>query len=178
MRRFAGIAVAVVIGLAAVAGLLVFLSSRDRSQVSARPRGPGQAFPDQGMAVLRPGQRPPRPYASDPPTSGPHARVPVTRDAARLSDAQVLTALAAGNVILFYGTASPPAPLRALANDEAGSFDAPLARTGQAVVLAARPGTPGVVAAAWRHLLRTPSPTDPALRQFVEAWLGVGARGK
>ena len=31
---------------------------------------------------------------------------------------------------------------------------------------------------AWRRLLRTPSPSDPALKQFVEAWLGVGRDGK
>jgi hypothetical protein len=46
------------------------------------------------------------------------------------------------------------------------------------VILARRANTPGVVAAAWRHLLRTPSPLDPALKQFVEAWLGVGRDGK
>jgi hypothetical protein len=46
------------------------------------------------------------------------------------------------------------------------------------VILAPRPGTRGVVAAAWRHLLRASSPTDPALRQFVDAWLGVGRQAR
>jgi hypothetical protein len=98
----------------------------------------------------------------------------VTRDGTRLSNDQLLTALAAGNVVLFYGKPQPPPALRSLAGNEAGPFDLPLAQAGQAVILAPRPGTRGVVAAAWRHLLRVPSPTDPALRQFVEAWLGVG----
>ena len=34
----------------------------------------------------------------------------------------------------------------------------------------------GIVGAAWRHLLRVISPTDPSLRTFVEAWLDVGRR--
>ncbi len=174
MRRAAGVLAAIVVALAGVVGLIAFFSGRDSAPVSRAASGPGQAFPDQGAARLEAGQRPPQPYNSDPPTSGPHAPAPVTRDATQLTDAQVLTALAAGNVLLFYGTPKPPPALRSLANDEAGPFDVPLVQEGQAVVLALRPGTTGVVAAAWRHLLRTPSPTDPALRQFVEAWLGVG----
>jgi hypothetical protein len=142
--------------------------------VSRTSSGPGLLFGDQGAARLTPGQRPPQPYNSDPPTSGPHAPAPLTRDGTPLSNDQLLTALAAGNVVLFYGTPQPPPALRSLAGDEAGPFDPALAQTGQAVILAPRPGTRGVVAAAWRHLLRVPSPTDPALRRFVDAWLGVG----
>jgi hypothetical protein len=102
--------------------------------------------------------------------------VPVTRDGAELSDDQILHALEAGNVVLVYGTRVPPRALRALAVDVAGPFAPALVRAGQAVVLARRPGTRGVLALAWTRLLRTPSPDDPQLRAFAEAWLGRGAR--
>jgi Protein of unknown function (DUF3105) len=178
VRRAAGVLAAVVVAAAAVVGLIAFLSGRDSAPVSSTPSGPGQVFADQGAGRLAPGARPSVPYNSNPPTSGAHAPTPVTRDAADLSNDQLLTALAAGNVVLFYAAAHPPPALRALAEAEAGPFDPPLAATGQAVILARRANTPGVVAAAWRHLLRTPSPSDPALKQFVEAWLGVGRDGK
>ena len=174
MSRAAGVLAAIVVAVAGVIGLIAFFSGRDSAPVSRTANGPGQVFPDQGAARLAPGQRPPQPYNSDPPTSGPHAPAPVSHDGLRLSNDQLLTALTAGNVVLFYGTPQPPPALRSLANDEAGPFDPPLAQTGQAVILAPRAGTQGVIAAAWRHLLRVPSPTDPALRQFVDAWLGVG----
>ena len=174
MRRGAGVLAAIVVAVAGVVALIAFFSGRDSAPVSRTASGPGQVFPDQGAARLAPGQRPRQPYNSDPPTSGPHAPTPVTRDVTRLSNDQLLTALAAGNVVLFYGTPQPPPALRSLAGDEAGPFDPPLVQAGQAVILAPLPGTRGVVAAAWRHLLRVPSPTDPALRRFVDAWLGVG----
>jgi Protein of unknown function (DUF3105) len=176
LPRAARVLAAVVVAVAAVVGLIAFFTTRDSAPVSRTATGPGQLLPDQGAGRLTPGAAPPRPYASNPPTSGPHAPTPVTRDESRLSDAQVLTALAAGDVILFYGAPRPPAALRRLAGEEAGPFDTALARAGQAVILANRPGTPGVVAAAWRRLLRVPSPTDSSLRAFVEAWLGVGRR--
>jgi len=178
VRRVAGALAAVVVAAAGVVALLAFFSGRDRAPVASTPVGPGQVFPDQGTARLAPGQPPRQPYNSNPPTSGPHAPAPVTRDGAALTNDQLLTALAAGNVVLFYGTARPPAALRTLANDEAGPFDPPLAATGQAVILARRTGTAGVVAAAWRRLLRTASPTDPALRRFVDVWLGIGRQRK
>ena len=174
MRRAAGVLAAIIVAVAGVVGLIAFFSGRDSAPVSRTSSGPGQEFADQGAALLAPGQRPPQPYNSDPPTSGPHAPAPVTRDGTRLSNDQLLTALAAGNVVLFYGTPQPSPRLRSLASYEAGPFDPPLAQAGQAVILAPRPGTAGVVAVAWRHLLRAPSPTDPALRTFVEGWLGVG----
>lgn len=174
MGRAAGVLAAIVVAVAGVVALIAFLSGRDSAPVSRTASGPGQVFPDQGAARLAPGQRPPQPFNSDPPTSGPHAPAPVTRDGLRLSDDQLLTALATGNIVLFYGNPRPPSALRSLAGNEAGPFSPALAQAGQAVILARRPGTPGVVAAAWRHLLRAPSPTDPTLRQFVDAWLGVG----
>jgi hypothetical protein len=161
----------VLVGLAAVVGLIALLNSREKATFT-EVQGPGQALPDQGRRHLEPGQSPAAPYASDPPTSGPHVPVAVTRDGAPLSDDQILQALEAGNVILLYGSAQPPPALRALADDLAGPFDPELAKAGQAVILARRPGTRGVVALAWRHLLRVPSATDPALRTFTDFWLG------
>ena len=176
MRRAAGVLAAIVVAVAAVVGVIAFFTSRDSAPVSRTVSGPGRVFPDQGSAPLAPGAAPPRPYDSDPPSSGPHAPAPVTRDQTRLTDGQVLTALAAGNVVLFYGTRRAPAALRALAVTEAGPFAPALAQAGQAVILADRPGTRGVVGAAWRHLVQVASPTDPALRAFVDAWLGVGRK--
>jgi hypothetical protein len=179
LRRVARFAVAFVVALAAVTGLIVFLNSRDTAHVSTSSRGPGQTYADQGAKHLPPGTVGGRlAYNSDPPASGPHIVAPVTHDATQLSVDQILTGLEAGNVILFYGTPAPPAALRALADKAAGPFDAPLVRTGQAVILARRPGTSGIVAAAWRHLLRVSSPGDPVLGDFVDAWLGVGVGGR
>jgi hypothetical protein len=180
LRRAGRFAVAFVVALAAVTGLIVFLNSRDTAHVSTSSRGPGQTFADQGHKHVVVGGSKPAivSYNSSPPTSGPHAVAPVTRNGSELNDFQILTALEAGNVIFFYGTPSPPAALRALADRAAGPFDATLVRTGQAVIVARRPGTSGIVAAAWRHLLRVSSPADPALGDFADAWLGVGAGGR
>ncbi len=179
--RAARVAVAVVTVLVAVAGavaLLYYFTSRDPAQVSSsQPRGPGQAFPDQGARHLRPGQRSPVRYDSRPPTSGPHVPVPVRADRQRLSDDQLLHALEQGNVVLLYGSPSPPPGLERLADDAAGPFDPALVRGGQAVILGRRPGVRGVVAVAWRHLERAPSADAPALRQFVDFWLGRGRGG-
>jgi hypothetical protein len=178
LRRAGLFAVALLIAFGAVVALVAFFTGRDTSGVSSTPSGSGQAFGDQGARHLKPGQRPPAPYNSTPPTSGAHVPSPVTRDATALSDDQLLSALEVGNVVLAYGTAAPPAGLEAVARDVVGGpFDPSLARAGQAVMLARRPGTSGVVALAWRHLLRVASPTDPALKRFADDWLGVGADG-
>jgi hypothetical protein len=96
-------------------------------------------------------------------------------DRARLSDDQLLAALATGDVVYMYGTRTPPPGLAALAAQMAPPFTPALAATGQAVVLARRPATTGVVALAWAHLLRAPDAGDPALRAFTQFWLGRGA---
>ncbi len=76
--------------------------------MSSAGSGPGQAFTDLGHAVLQPGQ--PRPaYNSNPPTSGPHVPAAVTREGVALSDDQLLQALQAGDVVIMYGGARPPA---------------------------------------------------------------------
>jgi Protein of unknown function (DUF3105) len=166
--------------LALSVGLIVLLSGffagRDQAGVSGTVSGPGQAFADLGHAALRPGQ--PRPsYNSDPPTSGAHIPAPLPRDQVTLTDDQLLSALEAGDVVIVYGGARPPADLVRFARKAAPAFSPTLAATGDAVILARRPGTTGVVALAWAHLLRSPSASDPAVREFVGFWLGRGAPG-
>jgi hypothetical protein len=159
-------------------GLIILLSGyftrHDQAGVSGPQERIGVAFPDLGNAILQPGDPHPL-YNSIPPTSGAHLPEPVERDATALSDDQILGALAAGNVVLLYGTRRPAAALTALARSVAGPFTPALAAAGQAVILGRRPGTDGVTALAWTRLLHTPDATDPRLRQFAQAWLGRGA---
>jgi Protein of unknown function (DUF3105) len=168
------------IGLASLAlsiGLIVLLSgffaNRDQAGVSGTGAGPGQAFADLGHGVLRPGQARPA-YDSDPPTSGSHVPAAVTRDGAPLSDDQLLQALQVGDVVIFYGTRQPPAGLKQFASSLAPPFTPSLAAVGSSVIIAPRPGTTGLLAAAWTHLLHVTGPGDE-LRQFVAFWLGRGA---
>lgn len=150
------------------------LAGRDSPGVSGAQSGPGTPFPDQGDKRLAPGQSRPR-YDSEPPTSGPHLSAAVNRDGARLTDDQLLQALSAGDVVLMYGTRTPPHGLTALARSVAPPFTPALAETGQAAVLAYRPGTTGVLGLAWAHMVHVRSPLDPNLRSFAQYWLGRGA---
>jgi hypothetical protein len=182
LRRAGGALLAVGIAIGGVLLLLIVFQGRDSSQLHQQADAsgaPGQAFADQGNAHLRAGQRPSQRYASDPPTSGPHVPVAIRSDGdgTRVSDDQLLQALELGDVVLLYGGARPPAALRALADRLAGPFDPALAASGEAVLLARRTGTQGVVAVAWRHLLRTRSASDPALERFASYWLGRGVGG-
>ena len=169
----------VIVSLAIAVGIIALLSgglagSQDDPGVTGGQPGPGIAYRDQGDLHLRPGQ--PRPaYDSDPPTSGPHNPVNVTRNRTTISDDQLLQALQVGDVVLMYGTRTPPAGLAQLAAREAPRFTPALAATGGAVILARRPGTDGVVALAWTHMLRATGPNDPRLPPFIEYWLGRGA---
>jgi hypothetical protein len=159
-------------------GLILLLSGyfagRDQAAISGGTTGPGQAFSDLGHASLSPGQPHPS-YNSNPPTSGPHVPEAVTHDGATLNDNQLLQALQLGNVVIVYGTPKPPAGLTQFASKTAPPFTPSLAATGDAVILARRPGTQGLVALAWTHLLRVGSPSDSELGQFVSFWLGRGA---
>src|SRR6202012_721523 len=129
---------------------------------------------DLGDLHLRPGQ--PRPqYNSDPPTSGPHNPVNVTRDRATISDDQLLQALQVGDVVLMYGTRKPPPGLVGLAAQEGPPFTPGLAAAGGAVILAHPAGIPGGVARAWAPMRRATGPNDPRLPAFIEYWLGRGA---
>jgi hypothetical protein len=162
-------------------GLILLLSGyfagRDQAAVSGITSGPGQAFSDLGHGTLAPGQPHPS-YNSNPPTSGPHIPEAVARDDATLNDDRLLEALALGDVVIVYGTPRPPAGLTRFASTVAPPFTPALAATGDAVILSRRPGTAGLVALAWTHLLRVRTPSDPQLGQFVSFWLGRGAPGQ
>jgi Protein of unknown function (DUF3105) len=171
---------AVVIASLVIAVLIIVLLSggiagtQDDPGVTGGQTGPGIAYRDLGDLHLQPGQ--PRPsYDSDPPTSGTHKPVNVTRDQSTISDDQLLQALQVGDVVLMYGTRTPPAGLTQLAARSAPPFTAALAATGGAVILARRPGTDGVVALAWTHILRADDPADAQLPGFIQYWLGRGA---
>jgi hypothetical protein len=153
-----------------IALLSGYFTSRDAAAVSGRGEV-GLHFADQGDELLAPGSRHPR-YDSEPPTSGPHVPRPVLAQERPLSDDQLLQALAAGNVVIIYGGPRPPAGLASLANRLAGPFTPALAASGEAVVLARRPGVRGLIALAWTRMLRVRRPNDPLLRQFVETYLG------
>jgi hypothetical protein len=178
LRRAGGLLLALLVSAAGLVGMIAFFGGRDTSTFH-QVEGPGQAFPDQGAKRLAAGAPRPR-YNSDPPTSGPHVPAAIPRDGVRLSADQILTALATGNVVLVYSRSSFASPLRRLADRASGPYDPALAAAGQAVILDRDPGRheSGVVALAWRHLLRVPSPTDPALGGFLDFWLGRGAGGR
>jgi hypothetical protein len=159
-------------------GLIILLSgyftSRDQAGVSGIQSRIGLAFPDLGHRHLTPAEPHPL-YNSIPPTSGAHLDVPVTRDESKLSDDQLLQALQEGNVVVVYGGRRPPPGLSALARAVGGPFTPALARAGQAVILARRPGTVGLIGMAWTRMVRVSAPDDSLLRQFAEVWLGRGA---
>jgi hypothetical protein len=166
--------------LALSVGLIILLSGffagRDQAGVSGTATGPGQAFADLGHAALRPGQPHPA-YNSDPPTSGAHVTEAVPRAGAALNVDQLLSALQVGDVVILYGGSRPPASLEQFTRSVAPPFSPELAATGDAVILARRPGTAGVLALAWAHMLHVQQASDPALREFVGFWLGRGAPG-
>ena len=172
LRRAGALVLALVVAAGGIVGLIAFFATRDTSTFQ-EVRGPGRELPDQGAARLAPGAPRPR-YNSDPPTSGPHVPVPVSRDDVSLSDDQILTALQTGNVVLVYSDRRLRRPLRRLADDVAGPFRPALAAAGQAVILAPRRGAGPATALAWKRILRADDPADPALREFAEFWLGRG----
>lgn len=86
--------------------------------------------------------------------------------------------LRAGNVVIEHpGTAATERELRALADEISGSEDlAALRDAGQAVELRDGATNGRITARAWERALTTSDPSDPALRAFVEHWLGRGAQ--
>jgi hypothetical protein len=174
LERVAIVIASLVLSIGLIVLLSGYFASHDQAGVAGSSSGPGVQYRDQGDAHLRPGQ--PRPaYDSNPPTSGAHVPEPVLRDEVALNDDQLLEALELGNVVVMYGTPSPPPALTALATSVAGRFSPSLAAAGQAVILARRAGTVGLTAAAWTRLLSVHSATDPNLRTFMQSWLGRGA---
>ncbi|MDQ6817391.1 MAG: DUF3105 domain-containing protein [Actinomycetota bacterium] len=174
LERIAIVVASLALSVGLIALLSGFFAARDQAGISGGQLGPGEAFADQGSALLAPGQVRPA-YDSDPPTSGAHLPVPVLRDGVLLTNDQLLQALALGDVVIMFGGPSPPARLRALAARVAGPFTPALATAGQAVILARRPGTAGEIALAWTHMVRVAGPQDPRLGQFAAFWLGRGA---
>jgi len=166
--------VSLAVAFGAIALLSGFFAGRDQAGVGGAGTLPGVAFADLGHAHLKPGQPQPR-YNSNPPTSGAHVPVPVDGDNRQLSDNQLLEALELGDVVVMYGTPAPPSGLRSVVKSLAAPFTPALAAAGQAVVLARRPRTGGLVALSWAHMLRVGSPGDPLLRSFIDYWLGRGA---
>jgi hypothetical protein len=141
----------VVIALAAVAGAILLLQSRDDA-------GVGDA--------AGPGERVEAPCPGKPAT--------IAHDLRPLAPDQLRSALALGNVVLRYHGTRPPGALRSLQDQLTGPFDAEIAAAGQAVILA--PGAPtGFEALAWGRRQRALLASDPQLRAFTEAWLGQGA---
>lgn len=151
--------------------LIIILASRDSSQVDQAATGPGTLEADRGAQVVTNGPQTPASAPSEPPTSGPHREAPVNADRTELSDDQILTALALGNVVIAY-EGTPPSRVQ---DEVSGPFDPELAAAGQAVILAKRPGVGAPQALSWRRRLTASGPEDPKLREFAEAWLGQGA---
>jgi hypothetical protein len=155
LRRLGLALLTLILALGGFVLVLLFFESRDDSQVPGGASGadaPGQVVRDQRRA---------------------QAPATLRRDGIQLTEDQLLHALELGDVVLVYGgVRSPPSQLRTLQQQVSGPFDPVLAANGAAVILAYRPGTDGVVALAWRRILRAPSASDPALEDFADYWLG------
>ena len=162
------------VAFGAIALLSGFFAGRDSAGVSGSGTVPGLTFRDLGHAHLIPGQPHPA-YDSSPPTSGAHVPEGITADGLEPNNDQLLEALELGDVVLMYGTPTPPPGLRALADSVAGPFSAPLEASGEAVILARRPRIAGIVGLAWTRLVQVQSVRDPLLRAFAQYWLGRGA---
>jgi Protein of unknown function (DUF3105) len=150
------------------------LAGRDDPGVAGPSAQLGAQFRDLGDAPLAPGARRPQ-YDSSPPTSGAHVPVLIDHDQSPISDDQLLQALQTGDVVIMYGTRRPPSGLHALAVAIALPFTPALAAAGQAVILARRPGTNGLLGLAWTRLIHVRSASDPQLSMFAQYWLGRGA---
>ncbi|MGI8427780.1 MAG: DUF3105 domain-containing protein [Solirubrobacteraceae bacterium] len=178
LERLAIAAVSLAVSIGAIAALSGFFAGRDAPGVSGGgSTGPGLTFKDLGHAHLQPGQSHPA-YNSRPPTSGAHFARAVTRERARLSVDQLLESLELGDVVIEYGGSRPPPGLRELARSLAPPFTPALAAAGQAVILARRSRTAGLIALSWTHVLQVSAPSDRTLREFVQSWLGRGAPGR
>ena len=111
--------------------------------------------------------------AHDAPTAKGGTGGPGAVDAASAS-----AQLRAGNVILDYSNRADLPKLRAIARTEAGT-DAPdssLVAAGQAVIIGHMSNASGVTARAWHRTLHAPGASDPAVEDFVSAYLGQGAQ--
>ena len=157
-ERIAIVVASLLLSVGLIALLSGFFAARDPAGVVGANgvAGPGVPYRDLGHAHLLAGQPHPR-YDSDPPTSGAHIPEAVTRNNARLTDDQLLTALELGDIVIVHGTPKPPPGLEAMARSVAGPFSPSLATAGQAVILARRPGTAGLIGLAWTRMVRVAS---------------------
>jgi hypothetical protein len=89
----------------------------------------------------------------------------------RADPALTADTLARGNVVLRFSAPADREVLRALAGEFGPES---LAEQGQAVLVRRDLGARGVVAEAYRRRLEVAAADDPALRTFVEYWLGRG----
>lgn len=173
LERVAIVLASLALSVGLIAILSGFFAGRDQAGVSVDASQIGHRYPDLGHAHLRPGEPRPR-YNSDPPTSGAHVPAPVRRNQAQLSNDQLLQALEAGDVVIMYGSQSPPPGAVALARS-ISPFTPALAAAGQSVILARRPGVNGLIGLAWTRMVRVRSASDPQLPEFAQLLLGHGA---
>ena len=80
-----------------------------------------------------------------------------------------------GNVVLLYSRPADRAPLEELADELAGPPDPALTEAGQSILVERRPRGRSVIANAYQRSLVVDSAEDPALREFVQYWLGRSA---
>lgn len=103
------------------------------------------------------------------------ATVATAQDTGRLRPAGAKPAVKRGNVLLLYSDARQAPALRALRRDLGGAAPE-LAAAGQAVLVRRDEALPApVVALSARHRLQARAASDPAVRDFVEYWLGRAA---
>ena len=171
----------VIVALAIAIGVIALLSGgllagRDEPGVSRVSAGRASSS---AISATRPA---PRELRGPSMTPSPDQRAasfrrPIVRDGAELSDDQLLQALAVGDVVLMYGTpSSRRAVWRRWPSRSAAPFTPALAASGQAVILARRPGTSGVLALAWTRIVHVRTANDPQLRSFALFWLRPGAQ--
>lgn len=173
MRRLLPILLGALVVIGGGVLLLTVVHGRDAAGIGQQAgAGPGALEPDRGNATQA-GAGVGR-FSAPAPTSGTHAPRNPRREG-RVDDAELLQALALGDVAFVYDGARPPDALSALRRDISGPFDPELAAAGQMVLLVRRADARGIQALAWRRRLQVAGPHDPRLRAFAEAWLGQGA---
>ena len=103
------------------------------------------------------------------------ATVPAGQDAGRPRAPGARPAVRPGNVLLLYAHTRQAPRLRALRR-ELGSSDPALAAAGQALLVRRDPGLRvPIVALSARHRQDARAASEPAVRRFVEYWLGRAA---
>ncbi len=91
----------------------------------------------------------------------------------RAAGAQPRVRVRPGNVVLLHSDERLTSQLRELAEGTAGPPDAALEAAGQAVLVQQRPNLDvPVTAVTATRILEATGPDDPALRSFIEYWLG------